>query len=122
MASEETYSTEFIIKNKLGFHVRPIQRFAELARAFDSEIEVRVEDRRAQGKSVLHLMGLKAGIGALMKVTAQGRDAKQTICVLKFLAENCFFVEDNLGSELHPLRHLRARLPRHAAGSHQSAD
>lgn len=106
MASQQTYSTEFIIRNKLGFHVRPIQRFAELARAFVSEIEVRVEDRKAQGKSVLHLMGLKASSGALMKVTAQGGDARQTICVLQFLAENCFFVEENLEGELHPLRHM----------------
>jgi len=114
MASEQTISTEFIIKNKLGFHVRPIQRFAELARAFDSEIEVQVEERRAVGKSILHLMSLKASMGALMKVTAQGDDARQSICVLKFLAENYFFVEDNFQGELHPLRHLK-RLARMAS-------
>jgi len=55
MASEQTVSTEFTIKNELGFHVRPIQRFAELARAFNSEIEVQVEERKAAGKSILHI-------------------------------------------------------------------
>jgi len=106
VASSNIYSTELTIKNKLGFHVRPIQRFAELARAFACEVEVQVEDRKAPGKSVLHLMSLRGRAGAPMKITACGDDARQALCVLKFLAENRFFVEDNLDQELHPLRHL----------------
>jgi len=103
---EESHKIEFPIKNKLGFHVRPIQRFAEMAQAFDSEVEVRVEDRKADGKSVLQLMGLRGNKGARMEVIVTGTDANQCSRVLGFLGKNSFFVEDNL-QELHPERHLQ---------------
>jgi len=106
MSSEDSHTVEFPIKNKLGFHVRPIQRFAEMAQAFESDIEVRVEDRKADGKSVLQLMGLRGNKGARMKVNVEGDDAYQCKQVLELLGKNCFFVEDNL-QELHPERHLQ---------------
>lgn len=106
MSSQDSHSVEFPIKNKLGFHVRPIQRFAEMAQAFQSEVKVSVEDRKADGKSVLQLMGLRGNKGALMQVNIEGADARQCKDVLEFMGKNCFFVEDSL-QELHPERHLR---------------
>ncbi len=107
MSESDEYSSEITIENKLGFHVRPIQRFAELARAFGCDIEVEIEGRTASGKSVLEMMSLKGESGAHMTITCRGSDARQAHCVLTFLAENRFFVEDQLDEELHPLRHLR---------------
>jgi len=107
MSESDEYSSELTIKNKLGFHVRPIQRFAELARAFDCDVEVEIEGRSASGKSVLEMMSLKGESGAHMTLTCRGSDARQGHCVLSFLAKNRFFVEDQLDEELHPLRHLR---------------
>jgi len=107
MSDSHEYSSEVTIENKLGFHVRPIQRFAELARAFDCDVDVEVEGRTASGKSVLEMMSLKGESGARMKITCRGSDARQCHCVLSFLARNRFFVEDQLDEELHPHRHLR---------------
>lgn len=107
MSLQNNYKTEFPIKNKLGFHVRPIQRFAEMAQAFRSNVEVQVEDRKADGKSVLQLMGLRGNNGARMQVNVHGKDAQQCVRVLEFLGQNCFFVEDNLESPLNPERHLK---------------
>mgnify|MGYP006302172593 CR=1 FL=1 len=107
MSESDEYTSEVTIENKLGFHVRPIQRFAELARAFECEVEVEIEGRKASGKSVLEMMSLKGESGAHMIITCEGSDARQCHCVLSFLAENRFFVEDQLDEELHPLRHLR---------------
>lgn len=97
---------ELVINNRLGFHVRPIQRFAELAQVFRSDIEVRIEDRKASGKSVMGLMRLLGKHGSVMKVTAKGGDAPAALGVLKFLVENNFFVEDDPGTELAPQRHI----------------
>jgi len=99
-------NAELIIRNRLGFHVRPIQRFAELAQAFRSEIEVRIEDRRAPGKSVMNLMTLRGRHGSVMNVTTRGEDARQALGVLEFLVESNFFVENDPGMELDPCRHV----------------
>ncbi len=106
MTSQAAVSAELTIKNLLGFHVRPIQRFAELARVFRSDIEVEVEDRKASGKSVMGLMSLGARHRSIAKITATGEDAHQAVGVLSFLVESTFFVEDDPGAELHPDRHV----------------
>ena len=107
MTEKEQYSSEVTIENKLGFHVRPIQRFAELARAFNCDVEVEIEDRSASGKSVLELMSLTGKEGSRMKITCRGGDARQCHCILVFLASNRFFVENQLNTDQHPHRHLR---------------
>jgi phosphotransferase system HPr (HPr) family protein len=114
MEKAPSYTTEVTITNKFGFHVRPIQRFAELARAFDSEIEVQIADRKAPGKSIINLMTLKGYCGSRMRITTKGTDAKQALCVLNFLAANNFFVEEDPLKHKHPLRHVR-RLARMAS-------
>ena len=100
-----TQNAGLVIGNRLGFHVRPIQRFAELAQAFRSEIEVRIEDRRAPGKSVMNLMTLRGRHGSVMNVTTRGEDARQALGVLGFLVESNFFVEND-AAELDPCRHV----------------
>ena len=107
-------SAELVIKNRLGFHVRPIQRFAELAQAFRSDIRVRIEDREAPGKSVMNLMTLRGRHGSVMKVTTTGEDARQAVGVLEFLVDSNFFVENDPGTELDPRRHV-TRLARIAS-------
>jgi len=98
--------TEVTIENRMGFHVRPVQRFAELARAFDADVEVELRGRRVPGKSVMHLMSLGGRCGDRMKITASGEDARQCVAVLEFLAQNRFFVEDNVDVSDQPDRHV----------------
>ena len=107
MGSAETHTAKVKIKNKLGLHVRPIQRFVELAQVFRADVEVRIGERKGPGKSVINLMSLGGHQGDEMKISVAGEDAEQCICALRYLAENTFFVEDDLVSERHPLRHLR---------------
>ena len=90
----------------MGFHVRPVQRFAELARLFQSDVEVQLRGRNVSGKSIMSLMTLGARRGDTMLVTARGVDARQCIGVLMFLAGNRFFVEDALDGGGEPGRHL----------------
>ncbi len=106
MGSQPDHVREIVIHNPLGFHMRPIQRFAELARAFRGDIQVQIEDRTASGKSVMGLMSLGGRHGSVMKVLTVGEDARQAAEVLTYLVENDFFVEDVLGPNLSADRHV----------------
>ena len=101
------HSTELVIENLLGFHVRPIQRFAEVAQAFVCDIQVRIEDLEVPGRSIMSLMKLKGKHGSTMKIAAKGEDARQALAVLEFVVQSKFFVEDEPHTELDPRRHIR---------------
>jgi phosphotransferase system HPr (HPr) family protein len=109
MTAAGEHSAQVIISNPLGFHVRPVQRFAELARMFKSDVQVQIRDRAVPGKSIMNLMSLGGRCGDKLTITARGEDARQSVGVLEFLAANSFFVEDNLDGSEQPLRHV-ARL------------
>lgn len=113
MAANE-HSAEVVIANPMGFHVRPVQRFAELARVFQSELTVKVRGREVPGKSVINLVSLGGRSGDRMTITASGADARQCVDILRYLAESRFFVEDNVQEELRPDRHVE-RLNRMAS-------
>ena len=106
MARTREYSAEVIIKNRLGFHVRPVQRFAELAGLFEAEVAVHMKNRTVPGESVMNLMTLGGRQGDAMRIIARGHDARQCVAVLKFLAESNFFVEDDIEAGKRPLRHV----------------
>jgi len=114
MTDTSEYSADVTIRNRLGLHVRPVQRFAELARAFKADVEVQVRNRSVPGKSVMNLMSLGGRANDPMKITARGDDARQCVDVLRLLAENSFFVEDNVDVSDQPMRHVE-RLARIAA-------
>ena len=107
MSANGMHSADLKIMNRLGFHIRPVQRFAEMARAFRSDVLVKVEQREAPGKSVMNLMGLGGRFGDAVTIVAEGEDSRQCICVLRFLVSEAFFVEDDMDIEHHPLRHLK---------------
>jgi phosphocarrier protein HPr len=106
MDEQAKQTVEVVIKNPLGFHVRPIQRFVELSRAFRAEVTVEIEGRRASGKSIMGLMSLGGRHGSRMRITTEGSDARQASQLLEYLVESDFFVEDNLDTRQHPDRHI----------------
>jgi phosphotransferase system HPr (HPr) family protein len=100
------HSVEVTINNPLGFHVRPVQRFASLALLFKSDVQVHLRSRTVPGKSVMNLVSLGGRHGEVMRITARGEDARQCVEVLTFLAESSFFVEDSLDTAAQPNRHV----------------
>jgi phosphotransferase system HPr (HPr) family protein len=114
MAGGTDHSAEVTIRNRMGFHVRPVQRFAELARAFKAEVEVGLGSRTVPGKSVINLVSLGGRCGDRLKISARGDDARLCVDVLRFLAESRFFVEDDVDVDKSPSRHLE-RLARIAS-------
>jgi phosphotransferase system HPr (HPr) family protein len=114
MMSSEEHKTELTINNRMGFHVRPVQRFAELARMFKADVEVELRGRAVPGKSVMNLMSLGGRYGDTLQVSASGEDARQCLEVLKFLGEHRFFVEDDPDVDRQTDRHI-CRLSRIAS-------
>lgn len=86
-------SREFAIVNTLGLHARPAALFVKTAMRFESDIQVEKGDVTVSGKSIMGLMTLEAGVGAILKVTAAGRDAAEVLNELQHLIESKFFEE-----------------------------
>jgi phosphotransferase system HPr (HPr) family protein len=106
MPSTNEHKVDVRIANRMGFHVRPVQRFAEMARLFMADVEVELGGRKAPGKSVMNLMSLGGKCGDTLRIAARGEDARQCVSVLQFLAGNRFFVEDYVDLSGQGDRHL----------------
>lgn len=81
------------ICNQKGLHARAAARFVKTAGQFDAEIWVRKNGTAVSGRSIMGLMMLAAAAGALLEITATGRDAAQAVDTLARLIE-CKFDED----------------------------
>jgi len=78
------------VQNKLGIHARPAAQFVRTASKFESEITVSKDDQSADGKSIMGLMMLAAGFGAVLEVSAEGEDAEQAMAAIEELIANRF--------------------------------
>lgn len=65
---------QLTIVNKLGLHARPAAQFVKLAAKYQSEIWLEKDDETVNGKSIMGLMMLAAGCGAVLTVTVEGPD------------------------------------------------
>ena len=78
------------IKNDVGLHARPAALFVQTASAFKSTINVRHGERTANAKSILNILTLGAGQGAVVTVTAEGEDAAEALMALEQLVAGNF--------------------------------
>jgi phosphocarrier protein len=81
------------ICNQKGLHARAAARFVKTAAQFDAEIWVRKNGTAVSGRSIMGLMMLAAASGAVIEITATGRDAATAVETLARLIE-CKFDED----------------------------
>lgn len=81
---------EFIIRNRLGLHLRAAAQFVKIASRYDADIHVAKENTSVNGKSIMGLAMLAAGKGTKIIIRAVGRDASQAIDALTALIENKF--------------------------------
>jgi phosphocarrier protein len=63
------------IVNQRGLHARAAARFVKLAETFSASVQVTRDDLTVQGTSILGLMMLAAGPGAVLELRAVGADA-----------------------------------------------
>lgn len=77
-----TLEKKVLVTNPMGFHMRPAALFASVARKFQSEIALRKDDLRANGKSLFDLMILAAEQGTELTIEVRGPDADQALTAL----------------------------------------
>jgi phosphocarrier protein len=83
-------SKELIIMNRLGMHARPSAQFVKACSRFRCEVWVEKDGEQVNGKSIMGLMMLAAGMGSKLKVTCEGADADRALEEIEALIERKF--------------------------------
>jgi phosphotransferase system HPr (HPr) family protein len=70
-------SSESVVRlpANVDLHARPAARFVRTAMGFDATVDVFADDRRADAKSLLAVLGLGARRGTALRLRAEGTDA-----------------------------------------------
>jgi phosphocarrier protein len=89
--SESTAATrEVTVTNRLGVHARPAAMFVKAANKFASDITVEKDGEQVNGKSIMGLMMLAAGLGSKLIISAEGPDAEAAVRELESLFQRKF--------------------------------
>ncbi|HKX44385.1 MAG TPA: HPr family phosphocarrier protein [Burkholderiaceae bacterium] len=82
--------TSITISNKLGLHARASAKLTKLAGTFQSEVALSRNDRRVNAKSIMGVMMLAAGIGAIVEVEIEGPDEQAAMDAIVALFNDKF--------------------------------
>lgn len=78
------------IRNRLGLHARPAMSLVDTASSFKSTITITRGKQTVDGKSIMQIMMLAATKGTVLKVEADGDDAKDACAAIKRLVDRGF--------------------------------
>ena len=78
------------VKNRAGIHARPAGMIVTLANKFESQIFIEKEDDKINAKSIMGVMMLAAGKGAVVTLEADGADERECFDALLELINNKF--------------------------------
>ncbi len=83
-------SRSFTIRNKLGLHARPSAQLTQTASRFQSDVFLARDSRRVNAKSIMGVMMLAAGPGAVVTVEATGADEEDAVTAVGALIDGGF--------------------------------
>ena len=78
------------INNKLGLHARASAKLTKLAGTFPCQVWISRGDRRVNGKSIMGVMMLAAGLGAEITIETKGEREQEAIEALLELVADKF--------------------------------
>jgi phosphocarrier protein len=81
---------EIEIVNKLGLHARASAKLTQLAAKYKSEVWMSRNKRRVNAKSIMGVMMLAAGKGAMVMLEAEGADEQECMAALAALINDKF--------------------------------
>ncbi|HIT52419.1 MAG TPA: HPr family phosphocarrier protein [Candidatus Fimivicinus intestinavium] len=89
------YSRKTIVKNRTGLHARPATQFIELAKRFQSRIQItnlslEEEDNIGNAKSIISVLSLGMGQGSQIEIFAVGEDEQEAVDALIELVDSGF--------------------------------
>lgn len=76
---------QFTVVDPLGIHARPASQLVAKATPFASSIEIRTEEKAANLKSILGVMGLALKQGSQFTLVVEGEDEEQALAALTTL-------------------------------------
>ena len=82
--------TSATINNKLGLHARASAKLTKLAGSFPCEVWVSRAERRVNGKSIMGVMMLAAGIGSEVVIETEGAHEQEAMDALLALIADRF--------------------------------
>lgn len=88
--AETIWSQRVTIKCSEGLHARPADQFVRLAKRFQSVIEIELDGKMVDGKSILSILTLAAAEGSELTICASGDDAEEAVEALVVLIESDF--------------------------------
>lgn len=78
-------SKEITVALAYGLHARPASVFINLAKQFQSAVELRKGEKRADGKSILGVMGLAVKQNETVELLTSGPDEEEALEKLSLL-------------------------------------
>ena len=82
--------TEITISNKLGLHARASAKLTKLAGNFPCEVWMSKGERRINAKSIMGVMMLAAGMGAVVELETDGPEEQAAMDALVALINDKF--------------------------------
>jgi phosphocarrier protein HPr len=82
--------TNTTISNKLGLHARASAKLTKLAGSFPCDIWISKGERRVNGKSIMGVMMLAAGMGSEVAIEASGEKEQEAVDALLALIADKF--------------------------------
>ena len=79
-----------VIKNKLGLHARPAAMFVQTTGKFKSSVKIIKDGQEVDGKSIMGLMMLAAGLGTELKLLINGPDENELFAAIEQVIEAKF--------------------------------
>lgn len=73
---------------KEGLHLRPATRLVERAKAFRSSVSLKVNERLADGRSILAILLLCATFGSVVDLEVSGEDEEQALAAVTAVFES----------------------------------
>ena len=83
-------TTTLTIINKLGLHARAAAKLASTCTRFSSNIQIGVNRKMADGKSIMSLMLLAAAKGSEIELVVDGDDEAKAVAAVTELINNRF--------------------------------
>jgi phosphocarrier protein HPr len=89
------------VTNAIGLHARPSVKLTQLAKTFAADIEVApmADGPWVDAKSIVKVMAVKAGTGAVLHFRAKGHDAGAALAALRELVALGFNEEKAKGGD-----------------------
>jgi phosphocarrier protein len=73
----------FVVTDKNGLHARPAGTVASCAKKYKSDIKIYKDEKEANAKRLLSLMGLGAVCNSTLKIVIDGEDENEALAEIK---------------------------------------